>query len=55
MTEDKKPPQGGFLVSPRRVLAQRGTTLRCKGWKQETILRMLENNLENGERPPSEK
>ena len=34
-----------------RVLAQRGTTLRCKGWKQETILRMLENNLENGERP----
>lgn len=51
MTEDKKPPQGGFLVSPRRVLAQRGTTLRCKGWKQETILRMLENNLENGERP----
>jgi urocanate hydratase len=35
----------------RRVLAQRGTALRCKGWKQETILRMLENNLENGERP----
>ena len=37
--------------SPRRVLAQRGLALRCKGWKQETILRMLENNLENGERP----
>ena len=36
---------------PRRIVAQRGTTLRCKGWKQETILRMLENNLENGERP----
>ena len=36
---------------PRRVLAQRGLALRCKGWKQETILRMLENNLENGERP----
>ena len=36
---------------PRRVLAQRGLKLRCKGWKQETILRMLENNLENGERP----
>src|SRR3954469_5722127 len=35
----------------RRIRAQRGTTLRCKGWKQETILRMLENNLENGERP----
>jgi urocanate hydratase len=35
----------------RRILAQRGTQLRCRGWKQETILRMLENNLENGERP----
>ncbi len=34
-----------------RVLAHRGDELRCKGWKQETILRMLENNLENGEAP----
>ena len=25
--------------------------LRCKGWKQEAILRMLENNLENAEIP----
>jgi len=33
------------------VKAQRGNTLRCKGWKQETILRMLENNLENGQDP----
>ena len=33
------------------VAAQRGPTLRCKGWKQETILRMLENNLENAEYP----
>ena len=38
-------------MAPRRILAQRGTALRCRGWKQETILRMLENNLENGERP----
>ena len=29
------------------VKAQRGPTLRCKGWKQESLLRMLENNLEN--------
>ena len=28
------------------VKAQRGGELRCKGWKQETILRMLENNME---------
>lgn len=35
----------------REVLAERGTTLRCKGWRQETILRMLENNLENAEDP----
>lgn len=33
------------------VKAQRGKTLRCKGWKQETILRMMENNMENAERP----
>ncbi len=35
----------------RHVRAQRGNTLRCKGWKQEAILRMLENNLENAEIP----
>lgn len=33
------------------VRAQRGATLRCKGWKQETILRMLENNMEVAEHP----
>ena len=33
------------------VKAQRGPTLRCKGWKQESILRMLENNMENAEAP----
>src|ERR1700693_2814740 len=33
------------------VKAGRGTVLRCKGWRQEAILRMLENNLENAERP----
>jgi urocanate hydratase len=35
----------------REVKAQRGTTLRCKGWRQEAILRLLENNLENAEDP----
>ena len=35
----------------KEVTAQRGTELRCKGWRQETILRMLENNLENAEDP----
>lgn len=33
------------------VKAQRGDLLRCKGWKQETILRMLENNMEVAEHP----
>ncbi len=33
------------------VRAQRGPELRCKGWKQETILRMLENNMELAEKP----
>ena len=35
----------------RRVVAQRGTVLRCRGWRQEGLLRMLENVLEVGERP----
>ncbi len=35
----------------RRVQAARGTKLRCQGWRQEALLRMLENNLENAERP----
>ena len=34
-----------------RIAAARGRDLRCKGWRQEAILRMLENNLENAERP----
>ena len=35
----------------RNIKAKRGNNLRCKGWKQEAILRMLENNLENAEIP----
>jgi len=35
----------------KSVQAYRGNKLRCKGWKQEAILRMLENNLENAEIP----
>jgi len=55
---------GGNMFAPKsekpevlyEVKAQRGgfdqpNTLRCKGWKQETILRMLENNMENAEIP----
>src|SRR6185436_1409083 len=29
----------------------RGPELRCRGWRQEGLLRMLENTLANGERP----
>jgi urocanate hydratase len=32
-----------------RIAAARGNELRCKGWRQEALLRMLENVLENGE------
>ena len=35
----------------RPVRAQRGPGLRCRGWRQEAILRLLENNLENAEDP----
>ena len=31
------------------IAAFRGSELRCKGWRQEALLRMLENVLENGE------
>ena len=34
-----------------KIKATTGMKLRCKGWKQEAILRMLENNLENAEIP----
>lgn len=34
-----------------RVSAARGTELRCRGWRQEGLLRMLENVLEVGEAP----
>ena len=33
------------------IKATKGRKLRCKSWKQEAILRMLENNLENAEIP----
>lgn len=33
------------------ILAQRGNVLRAKGWRQEGLLRLLENVLENGEDP----
>jgi len=35
----------------KKITATRGDQLRCKGWRQEAILRMLENNLENAEIP----
>ncbi|MDR7420350.1 MAG: urocanate hydratase [Armatimonadota bacterium] len=33
------------------IRAARGPQLRCRGWRQEALLRMLENVLEVGERP----
>ena len=38
------------VIPLKEVRAARGSQLRCKGWRQESILRMLENNLENAER-----
>src|SRR5947208_2840733 len=34
-----------------RIKASRGPKLRCKGWRQEAILRMLEKKLANGDKP----
>lgn len=33
------------------IKAHRGIQLRTKGWRQEALLRLLENVLENGEDP----
>lgn len=33
------------------IKAQRGSFIRAKGWRQEALLRLLENVLENGEDP----
>jgi urocanate hydratase len=35
----------------KAIKARRGSRLICKGWRQEAILRMLQNNLENAEKP----
>jgi urocanate hydratase len=34
-----------------KITALRGNQLRCRGWRQESLLRLLENVLEIGERP----
>ena len=39
------------VVKNDRILAQRGNVLRAKGWRQEALLRLLENVLENAEKP----
>lgn len=41
------------MTKHRSIAAARGAELRCKGWRQEAILRLLENNLENAEDPES--
>lgn len=54
-TDDPTAPTAKSASSTPEILtqvrAQRGDTLRCKGRKQETILRMLENNMEVAEHP----
>lgn len=44
-------PEVLFSVKAQRGGLDKPESLRCKGWKQETILRMLENNMENAESP----
>lgn len=40
-----------MVEQSEKITAQRGLELRCQGWRQEALLRLLENNLENAERP----
>jgi urocanate hydratase len=39
------------ITMSKQITAARGPKLRCQGWRQEGLLRLLENVLENGERP----
>ena len=39
------------VTADRPVTARRGSALRCRNWRAEALLRMLENVLEVGERP----
>ena len=40
-----------LAIRPNEIRAATGAELRCRGWGQEGILRMLENTIHNGERP----
>lgn len=42
--------KGTAAKKRERISAARGSQLRCRGWRQEGLLRLLENNLENAER-----
>jgi urocanate hydratase len=46
--QEGEPVEGGNAA---RFQIGRGAALRCRGWRQEGLLRMLENTLHNGERP----
>ncbi len=35
----------------RRVLPATGSDIRCRGWRQEGLLRLLENTIANGQKP----
>ena len=43
--------ESGSGENAPRFQIGRGPELRCHGWRQEGLLRMLENTLANGERP----
>jgi urocanate hydratase len=40
-----------MITSPHPVHPATGPDLRCRGWRQEGLLRLLENTVANGERP----
>src|SRR5579862_3872256 len=47
----RRPALSTIAGPERTVRAATGTQLRCRAWRQEGILRMLENTVQNGERP----
>jgi urocanate hydratase len=50
-SEERRSGTAVTVGAPRTVRPATGPALRCRGWRQEGLLRMLENTIAIGERP----
>ncbi len=50
-SSERRPAVSDGPADTLAVRAARGSQLRCRGWRQEALLRLLENTIENGDHP----